>query len=99
LDKAKEVYQLLTDFYSQRDNTGKEMYPNAMERFEELVEELETGCTLQDAYERVMGREPAQASDEVTMEDTAPRSSKRRKTPQEEEEDMLNRKLRQILRS
>jgi hypothetical protein len=103
LDQAQKTYKLLEDFYKQRDGAGKELYPGAMDNIKAIIEELDSSpdCTLIDAYERVMSGSPSRKGDEQDIEMDSQSASRPRRvmTEREKEEEMLNRKLRQILRS
>jgi hypothetical protein len=52
--KAKEIVEQVTMFFEQRDAQGKLLYPNAFANIEDILDLVQTGETLEDAYNLVM---------------------------------------------
>ncbi|MDR0723726.1 MAG: hypothetical protein LBF23_00865 [Endomicrobium sp.] len=51
---AEDIIAKVTAFFEQRDSSGKEMYPGAFEHIRDIIELVQTGENLQDAYDYVV---------------------------------------------
>jgi hypothetical protein len=52
--QANEIVEQITMFFEQRDAQGKLLYPNAFANIEDILDLVQTGETLEDAYNLVM---------------------------------------------
>jgi hypothetical protein len=102
-ESAKEIVDKVTMFFEQRDSSGREMYPGAFNHMEDILELVQTGENLEDAYNLVVngGKKDGQVIDTVGSEVDydEPQGNRRTvMTPQEKEKQMLLSTLRKITR-
>jgi hypothetical protein len=100
---AQEIVDKVTMFFEQRDSAGRELYPGAFARMEDILELVQTGENLEDAYNLVVnGGEKDEKVVEVEGGDVdyeEPQRSRRAEmTLQEKEKQMLLNTLKKITR-
>ena len=97
--KAEELFEKIKNFYSQVDEQGNELYPGAFDYIEDIIEVVQTGETLEDAYDLVMGgkrlREDFDDTPEAN-EDSDPHMRPARRDHRDDEKDYLKDVMRGI---
>jgi hypothetical protein len=100
-EAAKAIIDKVTMFFEQRDSAGREMYPGAFEHIQDILELVQTGETLEDAYNLVVNGETARGKEgSVEVEYDEPQGQGRRAalTPREKEKQLLLNTLNRITR-
>jgi hypothetical protein len=99
--RAKEIVEQVTMFFEQRDSKGNLLYPNAFANIDDIFELVQTGETLEDAYNLVMtGRKNkvAPSEDSVDYEEPQNKKSGYKPNPQELEKEMLRSTFKKLMR-
>jgi hypothetical protein len=103
-EAADEIVDKVTMFFEQKDASGRDLYPGAFEHMEDILELVQMGETLDDAYNYVINGKSAQddrSSDDrgSEVEYDEPRAANNQKlTSAEKEKQMLRNALRKIER-
>jgi hypothetical protein len=89
----------ITAFYEQTDSEGKPRYPDAFDHISEIIELVQTGENLQDAYDLVInGERQKGGNDEVEYEGQSDSRKDRPLTAKEKERNMLLNMMRKLER-
>jgi hypothetical protein len=80
--EAKNIIDKLTMFFEQRNSEGKLVYPGAFENISEIIELVQTGETLHDAYNIVVKGDRKNTENDVVDND----SSSQKKAPMDARE-------------
>jgi hypothetical protein len=95
---ANDILEKIQAFYAQTDPSGKLKYPLAQDNMAEIVERLEDGENLDDAYYNTVGTGAPSAtnSDSQIEDDYVPFKPKRTKNALDLEKEMLMNKLNRM---
>jgi hypothetical protein len=92
--EADELFEKIRNYYEQVDEQGEKLYPNAFDHMEDIIELIQGGENLDDAYDLVMfGRRLNDEEVEGEIEDTP---TKKHYDPRDSEAAFLAEKARQL---